>query len=67
MPLTKRECAYLRGVITRLHNGPEWYSETPSPMLYELRARNRIWIDGQVRELQGMLPFDERVKLLPPT
>lgn len=69
MSLNKKECAKVRSVINRLHDGPAWFKEEPSAamgsaLLAELRTQSKWWAEDLIRELQQMLPHDERVRFL---
>lgn len=62
--LTKAQMRSLRVVINRALQGPDWFADAASPEAYELRARTRTWLRLiVVRDLQELLPLDERVKL----
>lgn len=60
--LTKKQMHTLRVAINRALQGPTWFSEVTSPEGYELRNQTRTWLRlNIVRELQQILPPDERV------
>jgi hypothetical protein len=66
MSMTRAECAALRVTIARLMTGPAWFDELPDTpelraVVYELRKRTREWLSIPVRELQGLLPADQRI------
>ena len=68
MALTKRESAQIRVVINRANVGPGWYSESPASgpvnaMHAELKAQTRWFMNDLIKELQGVLAPNERVKL----
>lgn len=67
MSLTKHECALLRALINRSVLGPAWFNDEPSTLelrsvVGQLRFETREWLMANiVRELQAMLPADQRV------
>jgi hypothetical protein len=65
MAMTKQECRLLRVVVNRALLGPAWFNDTAGlPMVYELRHQTREWLLANVvRELNQMLPADERVSV----
>lgn len=67
--LTEEQMRTLRIVINRALQGPGWFSEHAgdgigAAMHAELRNQTRTWLRLNIaRELQGVLPSNERVNL----
>lgn len=69
MAISRKDCKLVRAVVNRAALGPAWFNEDASSpllsaMIAELRSQTREWLQANIiRELNYMMPPDERVKL----